>query len=107
MIDTWSYDCFMDIGGAKVPAVQHCWNVNTNMDFENKFPIQGIIDTSIYQWVRFRWLHTTCRLRLEPTKKKDKNSEITHRCIMQFENLTTESPKPWPDSYFQSYSIFF
>ncbi len=44
-----SYDCFMELGGVKIPAVQHCWNVNTKLDFENKFLIEGIIDTSIYQ----------------------------------------------------------
>ena len=42
-----SYDCFMEINGTRMPAVQHCWNVT---NYYNSFVIDGILDTSIYQY---------------------------------------------------------
>lgn len=41
----------MEYDEKQIPAVQHCWISKTNADIENKFIIDGIIDTSIYQYL--------------------------------------------------------
>ena len=39
----------MESNGKQVPAVQHCWVTKNNATLENKFVIDGILDTAIYQ----------------------------------------------------------
>ena len=37
----------MEYNGKKIPAVQHCWVIRSEM--ENRLLIEGILDTSVYQ----------------------------------------------------------
>ncbi len=46
-----SYECLMESNGVEVPAVQHSWITKSNSTNENKFVIDGILDTAIYQYV--------------------------------------------------------
>ena len=44
-----SYECIMESNGIQVPAVQHSWVTKCNSNMENRFLIEGILDTAIYQ----------------------------------------------------------
>ena len=44
-----SYECTMDLNGVATPAVQHSWITKQEANLENKFLIEGILDTAIYQ----------------------------------------------------------
>ena len=44
-----SYECLMESNGEQLPAVQHCWITRSSANLDNKFTIDGIVDTSIYQ----------------------------------------------------------
>ena len=40
----------MDINGVETPAVQHSWiQKSENKSLNNRFEIEGILDTAIYQ----------------------------------------------------------
>lgn len=37
------------VNGIEVPAIQHSWIAKSNSSLENKFTIEGVLDTGIYQ----------------------------------------------------------
>jgi hypothetical protein len=41
----------MELNGVEIPAVQHSWITKSGISVENKFLIEGILDTAIYQYV--------------------------------------------------------
>lgn len=49
MKSDFSFDCFMDVNGISLRAIQYSWNLKVDLAQENKFIIDGILDTSIYQ----------------------------------------------------------
>lgn len=44
-----SYECFVERDGQKLPAIQHSWIIKNTGEVDNKFVIEGIIDTAVYQ----------------------------------------------------------
>ena len=46
-----SYECQMESNGKQIPAVQHCWITknNANYSVENRFVVDGILGTAVYQ----------------------------------------------------------
>lgn len=48
-----SYECQMEqINGEELPAIQHNWITKSNSNLENKFSIDGVLDSAIYQLVK-------------------------------------------------------
>ncbi|RNA39091.1 leucine-rich repeat-containing protein [Brachionus plicatilis] len=43
------YECMIEKDGKNLPGVQHSWIIKYNENSENKFIIDGILDTSLYQ----------------------------------------------------------
>lgn len=39
------------LNGIEVPAIQHTWITKSNSNLENKFTIDGVLDTAIYQYI--------------------------------------------------------
>ena len=45
-----SIECTMEqINGTEIEAIQHNWITKFNSNLENKFTIEGVLDTAIYQ----------------------------------------------------------
>lgn len=50
-----SYECVMNLNGVETSGIQHSWIMKPeNQSYENKFTVEGILDTAIYQWVENR-----------------------------------------------------
>jgi hypothetical protein len=39
----------MNVNAVNMPAVQHSWNIDNSINYENRFLIDGVLDTSIYE----------------------------------------------------------